>query len=95
VSASIDVHLPTTLRLYCEIHSQVCVDAVDIQSALEDLQRNYPSLYQSICDETGKVRRHINLFVNTTWVPARNAGGLAMQLKQGDVLTIWPAVSGG
>ncbi|MEQ1902717.1 MAG: MoaD/ThiS family protein [Pirellulaceae bacterium] len=95
MSASIDVHLPTTLRHYCEIHSPVSVDAVDIQSALEDLQRNYPSLYQSICDETGTVRRHINLFVNATWVPVSDAGGLAMQLKQGDVLTIWPAVSGG
>ncbi len=95
VSASIAVHLPTTLRHYCKIQSPVSVVADDVQAALGDLQRNYPALYQSICDETGKVRRHINLFVNATWVPVRDSGGLAMRLKMGDVLTIWPAVSGG
>jgi molybdopterin converting factor small subunit len=50
-------------------------------------------LYRSVCDETGKVRAHVNLFVNTTHV--RDREGLDTALVPGDVITILPAVSGG
>jgi molybdopterin converting factor small subunit len=46
-----------------------------------------------VCDETGAVRRHINLFVNSSHV--RDRDGLDTPLAAGDVLTILPAVSGG
>ena len=52
-----------------------------------------PSLYRSVCDETGAVRRHVNLFVNTSHV--RDREGLDTALAPGDVVTILPAVSGG
>jgi len=64
-----------------------------VRAALEQLERDHPSLYGSICDETGKVRRHVNLFVNTSHV--RDREGLDTALVPGDVITILPAVSGG
>jgi molybdopterin converting factor small subunit len=64
-----------------------------VRAALAELQRQYPSLYRNICDETGKVRRHVNLFVNTSHV--RDREGLDTPLAAGDVLTVLPAVSGG
>ena len=59
----------------------------------EDLEQRYPSLYRNICDETGAVRRHMNLFVNTSHV--RDREGLDTALVTGDVVTILPAISGG
>jgi molybdopterin synthase sulfur carrier subunit len=50
-------------------------------------------LYRNICDETGMVRRHLNVFVNSDNV--RDLDGVDTRLAPGDVLTILPAVSGG
>ena len=60
---------------------------------LEELERHYPTLHRSVCDETGTVRRHVNLFVNTDHIRDRN--GLDTPLAPGDVVIILPAVSGG
>jgi sulfur-carrier protein len=50
-------------------------------------------LYRNVCDETGAVRRHLNVFVNADNV--RDLNGMDTKLTPGDVLTILPAVSGG
>ena len=67
--------------------------AKSLRAALEELERNHPSLYCNICDETGTVRRHLNVFVNASHV--RDRGGLDTTLAPGDVVTILAAVSGG
>ena len=56
-------------------------------------QSHYPALYRNVCDETGRVRKHVNLFVNMDNI--RDVGGLDAALAAGDVLTILPSVSGG
>jgi molybdopterin converting factor small subunit len=50
-------------------------------------------LYRNVCDETGAVRRHLNIFVNSDNV--RDLDGVDTTLMPGDVVTILPAVSGG
>jgi molybdopterin synthase sulfur carrier subunit len=57
------------------------------------IERSHPSLYRGICDETGKVRAHVNLFVNESHL--RELSGLDTPLSHGDVIFILPAVSGG
>ena len=64
-----------------------------VRAALEWLEHNQPRLYRNLCDETGKVRRHLNIFVNTENV--RDLAGVDTTLKAGDVVTFLPAVSGG
>ena len=64
-----------------------------MRAALEDLERSQSALYRNLCDETGKVRRHLNVFVNTDNV--RDLDGIDTTLTAGDVVTILPAVSGG
>jgi molybdopterin converting factor small subunit len=90
---SITVHLPAALRGCCEGASEFTLSAPSVRAALERIERKHPSLYRGICDETGAVRRHVNLFVNTAHV--RDCDGLDTVLVPGDVLTILPAVSGG
>ncbi len=90
---SISIHVPGMLRHCCGGASELSLSAPSVRAALDELERRHPSLYSSVCDETGAVRRHVNLFVNTSHV--RDREGLDTALAPGDVVTILPAVSGG
>ena len=90
---SVTVHLPTALRKYSGGAADVPVSAGTVQAALHELKRTQPALYVNLCDETGKVRRHLNVFVNSDHM--RDRDGLDTKLNDGDVITILAAVSGG
>ena len=90
---TITIHVPGPLRAHCEGASELFLSAPSLRAALEQLELRHPALYGSICDETGKVRRHLNLFVNSDNM--RDREGLDTALAPGDVVTILPAVSGG
>jgi molybdopterin converting factor small subunit len=81
------------LRGDCGGASELALSAASVRDALGELERQHPALYRGVCDETGAVRRHVNLFVNTFHI--RDREGLSTPLAAGDVLTILPAVSGG
>jgi len=90
---SVKVHVPGALRPYCGGERQLEVAAATVRAALEELEKGHPALHRCICDETGAVRRHVNLFVNTSHV--RDLSGLETPLSPGDEIAIIPAVSGG
>jgi len=90
---TITIHIPGVLRTCCGGATELSLSASSVRVALEQIERSYPALYRSICDETGTVRRHVNLFVNTSHI--RDREGLDTALASGDVVTILPAVSGG
>jgi len=92
-AAAVTIHLPTALRKYCAGAADLSVSAPTVRAALQELERDHPSLYWNICDETGSVRRHLNVFVNSSHVRERD--GLDTALAAGDVVTILAAVSGG
>ena len=90
---TVTIHVYGQLRESCAGASQLSVSARTVRAALEDLERSQSALYRNLCDETGKVRRHLNVFVNTDNV--RDLDGIDTTLTAGDVVTILPAVSGG
>ncbi len=90
---TITIHVPGVLRSCCEGASKLSLPAATLRAALEQIAQKHPALYRSICDETGSVRRHVNLFVNTSHM--RDCEGLDTALAPGDEITIMPAVSGG
>jgi molybdopterin converting factor small subunit len=90
---SIVVHVPGPLRDYCGGASKLSLSAASVRAALERLEQDHAALYRNVCDETGAVRRHVNLFVNASHV--RDLDGLDTKLVEGDIVTILPAVSGG
>jgi len=90
---TITILVPAALRATCQGASKLVLSVPSVRAALEQLEWSHPLLYRSICDETGTVRRHVNLFVNTSLV--RDREGLDTVLVPGDVITILPAVSGG
>jgi molybdopterin converting factor small subunit len=69
------------------------VSASTVRAALDVLERGHTALYRNVCDETGAVRRHLNVFVNADNI--RDLDGFETALAPGDVLTILPSVSGG
>lgn len=89
----VTVYLPGPLRTYSGGERELSVAAATVTAALEDLERSRPALYRNICDETGAVRRHLNVFVNSDNI--RDLDGVDTVLAAGDVLTFLPAVSGG
>jgi sulfur-carrier protein len=90
---TITIYLPGPLRAYCAGVSQLSISAYTVRAALEDLEETQSALYRNVCDETGAVRRHLNIFVNSDNV--RDLHGIDTTLMPGDVVTILPAVSGG
>lgn len=87
------MHIPQELRRYCGGVAQVALEARTVRAALAELERTQPEVHRGVCDETGAVRRHINVFVNLLHI--RDRDGLDTVLAPGDALTILPAVSGG
>ena len=90
---AIKIHVPGALRDGCGGASELSLEASSVRAVLDELEQRHPSLYRGICDETGAVRRHVNLFVNTSHI--RDREGLETTLVAGDVVTILPAISGG
>ena len=92
-AAAVKIHVPGPLRAYCGGAKTLTLSAVSVRSALDHLERVHPDLHRNVRDETGAVRRHVNLFVNSNNI--RDLAGLDTGLAEGDLLTILPAVSGG
>ena len=90
---TVTIHLPGPLRAYSGGVTQLETAARTVKAALEDLERNRSALYRNLCDETGALRRHLNVFVNSNNI--RDLQGVDTILAAGDVLTFLPAVSGG
>jgi molybdopterin converting factor small subunit len=85
--------VPGPLREYCGGVARLELPAGTVRSALDVLERSHPALHRNIRDETGAVRRHLNVFVNSSNV--RDRDGLDTALAPGDALIVLPAVSGG
>ncbi|MFZ8852080.1 MAG: MoaD/ThiS family protein, partial [Armatimonadota bacterium] len=60
---------------------------------IEDLERRYAGIKARLCDESGEVRRFVNIFVNDEDI--RFLQGLDTELKEGDEVSIIPAIAGG
>src|SRR5258707_14344200 len=69
------------------------VDATDLAGALAGLVARYPTLAERLRDEHGKMRDHVNIFANDEDI--RYLEGERTQLRDGDIVHIVPAVSGG
>jgi sulfur-carrier protein len=92
----VTVHLHGVLSRYVDgrRHLEVTVDdAATVDDVLDVLSQRYPAAERRIRDETGAVRRHLNLFVDGEQL--RNLGGVTHRLHPGAELLVLPAVSGG
>ena len=92
-TTTITVRVPTPLRDCCSGAAKLSLSAASMRAVLAELEARYPALHRSVCDETGNVRPHVGLFVNSSHV--RDRSGLDTPLAHGDIVSIFQAVSGG
>lgn len=69
------------------------MDASTVDELLLKLDGLFPGLKAFIIDESRRVRRYVNVFVNEKDI--RSAEGLGTKLKDGDRIQIIPAIAGG
>jgi molybdopterin converting factor small subunit len=91
----ITVHVPGPLLAYADGQGSVAVDfeGATVGDALAGLWSLFPRLRDRILDEQGRVRPHVNLFVDRESI--RYTGGLDTPIGPGATLSVVPAVSGG
>ena len=90
---AVNVRIPTPLRGLTNDVDIVAVEAGTLGALIEELESAYPGMKERVCDETGEVRRFVNVYVNGEDV--RFLSGLDSALKPGDEVSIVPAVAGG
>lgn len=91
---SITVKIPAPLRPLTSNQSEVVIDGAEtVKSAVDQLSLRFPGLKERLLDDKGGLRRYVNLFRNDEDI--RYGEGLATSLKEGDKLTIVPAIAGG
>ncbi len=91
--SNVNVRIPTPLRKITGGKDEVAVNGKDIAEIIENLEKDYPGLKERICDESGNVRRFVNLYLNDEDV--RFQDNLSTAVKDGDELSIIPAIAGG
>jgi molybdopterin synthase sulfur carrier subunit len=64
-----------------------------VRALVEDLDKSFPGIKERICDETGRIRRFVNVYVNGDDI--RFLQNLETSLKEGDSISIVPAIAGG
>lgn len=87
------VKLPTILRRHAGGAATVEATGGTVRDLLDDLDRRYPGIKQSIVTENGSLHRFVNLYVNGEDV--RFLGELDAVVREGDTVSILPAVAGG
>jgi molybdopterin synthase sulfur carrier subunit len=89
----IHVRIPTPLRKLTNEEELVEISAGTVSSAIAELQRKYPGIQERLVDETGNVRRFVNVYVNEEDI--RFLQNQQTPLKDGDEVSIIPAIAGG
>ena len=90
---SAKVRIPTPLRKLTNDEELIEVDAATIGEAITELQIRFPGIKERLLDETGAVRRFVNVYVNEEDI--RFLQNQDTKLKSGDEISIIPAIAGG
>jgi molybdopterin synthase sulfur carrier subunit len=89
----IRVRIPTPLRPLTKGQGEVEAKAANISEMIETLNSAHPGLKDRLCDDTGELRRFVNIYVNEEDI--RFLKGKDTSLKDGDEVSIVPAIAGG
>jgi molybdopterin synthase sulfur carrier subunit len=87
------VRIPTPLRKLTNNEELVEINAANIGDAIAELQSRLPGIAERLIDDKGEVRRFVNVYVNEEDI--RFLQNRATPLKDGDEISIIPAIAGG
>jgi molybdopterin synthase sulfur carrier subunit len=89
----VSVRVPTPLRKFTNGQDEVSAQGNTVRALVDDLENHFPGIKERICDEGGKIRRFVNVYVNGDDI--RFLQNLETSLKEGDSISIVPAIAGG
>lgn len=87
------IRIPAPLRKLTKDQAVVEAEGADVISLISSLDKNYPGLKDRVCDESGQIRRFINVFVNGEDI--RFKDGAKTKVDAGAEVSIVPAIAGG
>ncbi|WP_030678852.1 MoaD/ThiS family protein [Streptomyces rimosus] len=90
---SVNVRIPTILRTYTGGQAEVPAEGATLSEVIQDLEKNHAGIAARVLDDTGKLRRFVNVYVNDDDV--RFEQGLETPTPDGVGVSIIPAVAGG
>ncbi|HTL47889.1 MAG TPA: MoaD/ThiS family protein [Verrucomicrobiae bacterium] len=90
---AVKVRIPTPLQKLTRQNALVEVSAGSIRQTIEALEKDYPGIKERICDEAGKIRRFVNVYLNEEDI--RFLSQEETTVKDGDEISIVPAIAGG
>ncbi|GIH29319.1 molybdopterin synthase sulfur carrier subunit [Acrocarpospora phusangensis] len=90
---SVSVRIPTILRTYTGGAAEVAGEGGTLREVLSKLDADYPGIGARILDESGKIRRFVNVYVGEEDV--RFSDGLDTSTPDGAQISVIPAVAGG
>ncbi|MFN3532108.1 MAG: MoaD/ThiS family protein [Candidatus Brocadia sp.] len=89
----VTVRIPTPLRTLTKGADEVKAEGKCIKDIVDNLEANYKGIKERICDNDGQIRRFINFYLNDEDI--RFMGNLNTPVKDGDYISIVPAIAGG
>ena len=87
------LQIPRVLSTYAGGAMELRLEGATVGEMLDGLREAYPQLHRAICDETGSIRQHLNVFHNSQLLNRGDAR--EVQLEATDVVAVFQAVSGG
>jgi molybdopterin synthase sulfur carrier subunit len=87
------VRIPSPLRRYTNSQSKVESNGGNIAELLDNLDTQYPGIKTKLCDESGNIKRYVNIFVNDEEI--RTLQGAETAITDKDEISIIPAMAGG
>ena len=90
---SVEVYIPTPFRRATENKDRISMEAADVRRLLDELEDRYDGLRGLVRNERGDVHDHVNIYVNSEAIETLQ--GLETTLKDGDEVSIIPALAGG
>lgn len=90
---SVKVRIPTPLRTLTNGSDEVTIEGNSVKEIIDNLEANHNGIKERICDENGQIRRFINFYVNDEDI--RFLSNQETEVKDGDQISIVPAIAGG
>lgn len=90
---SVKVRIPTPLRKLTKEQAEVDAAGSTIREVVDDLERQFPGFKERMCDDSGDLRRFVNVYVGEEDI--RFMDGLDTPIADGEQVSIIPAVAGG
>jgi len=90
---AVTVRIPTPLRKFTNDQAEVSIDGGTVGEVIDNLEAQHSGIKEKIAEDSGAIRRFVNVYVNEEDV--RFLDGPDTALKDGDQVTIVPAIAGG